>query len=228
MNNNYKICDICGRHEKHIISYYGQKLCCKHYKQIKKYGKALDSNPRTTYDKNKFIVCGEITYIELYDKQFNVIAKAAIDTEDLTKVKYSKWRLNANGYVISSAKTSGKTVFLHRRILDANDFVDHINHDPLDNRKQNLRIVTKSQNQMNAEHKGVSVTNNGKFYAHIKINQKMINLGVYEDEEEALYARWKAECLLFKEFRFKKDKPQILPKREGEIDNYVVKKVQRL
>lgn len=227
-NNNYKTCDICGRHDKHIIAYYGQKLCNKHYRQIKKHGRIIDTSPRTIYDKNKIIICEDIAYIELYDNQFNVIAKAIIDAEDVGRVKYSKWRLNANGYVISTAKRSGRNTFLHRRIMNTNDFVDHINHNPLDNRKQNLRIVSKSQNQMNVNYKGVSPTKNGKHYAHIKINHKMINLGVYDDEAEALYARWKAECLLFKEFRFPKDKPQILARRENEINNYVIEKVQRL
>lgn len=67
--------------------------------------------------------------------------------------------------------------------------MDHINHNTLDNRKCNLRIVSKSQNQMNCNYKGVSRTKSGKFYAYIKINQKQINLGAYENEPDALFAR---------------------------------------
>ena len=81
---------------------------------------------------------------------------------------------------------------------------------------------------MNSNYKGVSSLNNGKYYAHIKINQKMLNLGVYTDEEEALFARWYAENIFFKEYRYPKEKPVILPDRERQIIEYVNRKVQRL
>lgn len=220
-------CDICGRPLFRKIRSHGYTLCKKHYDQFKKTGKFLDNNPRTIYDKNDFHTKGDVTYIDLYNANFEVIAQAIIDTEDIDKVKYTKWRLNQNGYVMNKPKR-GAYIFLHRRILNTNDFVDHINHNPLDNRKSNLRVVTKSQNQMNVNYKGVSVMSNGKYYAHIKINQKMINLGHYIDEEEALFARWYAETLLFKEYRFPKEKPQILETREKQIKEYVDKKVQRL
>lgn len=227
-NSNYKVCDICGRHEKHIIGYYGKKLCNKHYNQIKKYGHVLENSPRTIYDKNEIRVEGEIAYIELYDKSYNVVALAMIDAEDVDKVKYSKWRLNCNGYVISTNKFDGKTIFLHRRILNnTNQFVDHINGNVLDNRKQNLRLATKSQNQMNVNYKGVSKTKNDKHYAHIKIKGKAINLGVYVDEEEALYARYFAEKLLFKEYRFPKEEPFVLTNRKNEIENYVRNRLEK-
>lgn len=227
-NSNYKVCDICGRHEKHIIGYYGKKLCNKHYNQIKKYGHVLENSPRTIYDKNEIRVEGEIAYIELYDKSYNVVALAMIDAEDVDKVRYSKWRLNCNGYVISTNKFDGKTTFLHRRILNnTNQFVDHINGNVLDNRKQNLRLVTKSQNQMNVNYKGVSKTKNDKHYAHIKIKGKAINLGVYVDEEEALYARYFAEKLLFKEYRFPKEEPFVLTNRKNEIENYVRNRLEK-
>lgn len=227
-NSNYKVCDVCGRHEKHIIGYYGKKLCRKHYGQIKKYGHTLENSPRTIYDKNNIFIKDGVAYIELYDKLFNVVALAIIDAEDIDKVRYSKWRLNCNGYVISSSKFKGKTIFLHRRILNnTNQFVDHINGNILDNRKCNLRLVTKSQNQMNVNYKGVSKTKNDKYYAHIKIDGKLINLGVYIDEEEALYARWFAEKLLFKEFRFPKEMPQILLRRKNEIEYYVRNRLEK-
>ena len=117
---------------------------------------------------------------------------------------------------------------MSRVILGTDQFVDHINHNRLDNRKSNLRIVTKSQNQMNVDYKGVGVRKDSKFYAYIKINQKMINLGVYIFEEEAMYARWYAETVLFGEYRYPKPEPSILDDRKKDIREYVDKKVQRL
>ncbi len=47
------------------------------------------------------------------------------------------------------------------------------------------------------------------------------------DEEEALYARWFAEKLLFKEFRFQKEMPQILLRRKNEIEYYVRNRLEK-
>lgn len=117
---------------------------------------------------------------------------------------------------------------MSRVILGTDQFIDHRNHNTLDNRKENLRVVTKSQNQMNSNYKGVTPTSNGKYYAHIKLNGKMLNLGNYIFEDEALFARWYAETQLFREYRYPKSKPVILPDRERQITEYVDRKVQRL
>lgn len=221
-------CDICGRKLARKIKTHGYTLCDKHYKQLKKYGKFLDSNPRTPLDKNEYHIKGDMTYIDLYNKHGNVIAQAKIDTEDLDKVKYIKWKLSGSGYAMNTPKYSGNSKHMSRVILDTSELVDHINHDTLDNRKQNLRVVTRSQNRMNVNYRGVTETMNSKFCAHIKVNQKMINLGVYMFEEEALFARWYAEELVFKEYRYPKEKPEILSDREKQIREYVERKVQRL
>lgn len=56
-------------------------------------------------------------------------------------------------YAVNQHRRDGRDrcVSLHRFILDApaSAEVDHINHDTLDNRRENLRLVTKSQNQQN-------------------------------------------------------------------------------
>lgn len=222
-------CDICGRPIKNKIRAHGYTLCNKHYKQLKKYGKFLDNNPRTLLDKNEYHIDGGITYIDLYDNKCNVVAKAIIDTEDLNKVKYTKWKLSKSGYAMNTPKFSGMSKHMSRVILgNTKEFVDHINHNKLDNRKANLRIVTKSQNAMNSFHKGISQTKNKKFNAYIKINQKMINLGLYIFEKEALWARWYAEKLLFKDYAYPKEEPYILESRKQDIKEYIDKKVQRL
>lgn len=219
---------MCGRLSFHKIRAYGKTYCIKHYNQQKKYGHAIDDNPRTSLDRNEIRIIGEIAYVDLYDAKCNVIATAIIDAEDVPKVQYTKWKLSGSGYAMNTPKFKGGSKHMSRVILNTEEFVDHINHNTLDNRKCNLRIVTKSQNQMNSDNKGVSPRSDGKFYAHIKINQKMINLGVYVFEEEALFARWYAETALFKDYRYQKEKPQILPDRERQIQEYVDKKVQRL
>ena len=217
-------CEICGRMYRKKLKADGKIVCMKHYTQFRKFGYFKDNSSRTSRDKNEIIVKGEIAYICLYDKQYNIIAKAIIDVDDVEKVKNIKWRLNNNGYVINNSKSS---MFLHRRILSVNDIVDHINGNRLDNRKSNLRVMTKSQNQMNVNYRGV-YQNKDKWIAKIKLNQKQIHIGTFIYEEEALYARWYAERILFKEFAYPKKEPDIIENRKKEIQELVSKKVQRL
>lgn len=223
----YYRCSVCGRQLFRKIKSHGKVYCNKHYNQIKRYGTPQDTNPRTTYDKNEIIVDGKVARVKLYDAHCNHIATAIIDAEDVNKIRYTKWKLSASGYAANTPKFSGSNKHMHREILGTDQFVDHINHNTLDNRKSNLRIVTKAQNMMNSNFKGVS-PNGCKWYAHIKINQKMLNLGNYLDEEEALYARWYAEQVLFKEFAYPKPEPEILESRKSQIQEYVGRKVQRL
>lgn len=227
MEGKYK-CDFCGREMTRKIKAHGHIYCHKHYGQFKKYGRVLDSNPRTLFDKNEYHIDGDITYIDLYDKNCNVIAQTIIDTEDLELVKYTKWKLSGSGYAMNTPKFNGGNKHMSRVVLHTNEMVDHINHNTLDNRKCNLRVVTKSQNQMNSNHKGVHEMKNGKYYAYIKINQKHINLGTYVHEQEAYYARWYAETILFGEYRYEKEEPDIPDDRKIAIQEYVNKKVQRL
>lgn len=71
--------------------------------------------------------------------------------------------------------------------------VDHINGNPLDNRRENLRVVTKGQNCQNRKVrrresgiKGVSFHRGaGKWRATITYSRKLMSLGLYETEEMA-------------------------------------------
>lgn len=218
-------CEVCGKMSRKKLKADGKIVCNKHYKQYKKFGYFKDTSSRTQRDKNNITIIGNMAFIDLYDKQYNVIAKAIIDADDIDKVKYIKWRLNCNGYVINYNDT---TTFLHRRILNCNMMVDHINGNRLDNRKSNLRVVTHSQNQMNVNYKGVYKHKDKKWIAKIKIQQKQIHLGVFSYKEESLYARWYAEKILFKEYAYPKPEPEILESRKKEIQELVKQKVQRL
>lgn len=217
-------CEVCGRLCRKKLVADNKIVCNKHYKQFKKFGYFRDFSNRTQRDKNEIIINNNVAYICLYDKQYNIVGKAIIDAEDVDKIKNIKWRLNGNGYVINS---SNVTLFLHRRILGCDSIVDHINGNRLDNRKCNLRIATKSENQMNVNYIGVYFVKN-RWIAKIKINQKQIHLGVFDIKEEALYARWYAERILFKEFAYPKEEPDILDSRKLEIQELINRKVQRL
>ena len=78
-----------------------------------------------------------------------------LDEEDVDKISGYKWFLEPNKYVSAHTKNSnGKdtTIKMARLITDAPKGmeVDHINHNPLDNRKANLRVCTHADNMRNS------------------------------------------------------------------------------
>ena len=124
-----------------------------------------------------------------------------IDDEDLNKIKEYKWYITFDktikNFYINSFKD--KTVLsLHRFIMDCPKgmVIDHINHDTLDNRKENLRICTSSENSKNKskfktntfhKYKGYSKIGD-KFRGYIKSNNIIHYLGSFLTEEEAALA----------------------------------------
>ena len=75
-----------------------------------------------------------------------------IDLEDAEKCKNYKWFLSFDEILNSFyVKTSKYPYSLHRVIMDCPKgfVVDHINHNTLDNRKENLRICTHAENMQN-------------------------------------------------------------------------------
>lgn len=219
-------CEVCGKMWRKKLKADGKIVCNKHYKQFKTKGCFTDNSPRTQRDKNEIILEKDCAKICLYDKQYNIIDYAIIDLEDVDKVKYIKWRINCNGYVMNNSRHNW---FLHRLILNVDTYVDHINGNRLDNRKCNLRICTKQENKMNIPiYKGYYKIKD-KWIAKIKQNGKQLHLGSFVYEEEAAYARWSAEKILFKDFMSKEKEEPILPDdRKKEIFELVSKKVQRL
>lgn len=222
-----KTCQVCGKTATSGMYIYNDGyICSKHHSQLKRHGKFLE---RTIYDANEIVSNGNISYIYLYDKNNNKTAEAIIDTEDIPKVKDYKWYLGNNGYVC--CKTKGVSTTLHRRIMgmddkDGNIFVDHIDRNPLNNSKVNLRLCDNLHNNMNNNGMGVSWDNGKKKYeAYISSNYKRTFLGYYDNENEALYARRYGEILLFKEFAHPKELPNIPETKKQEIESQVTKKI---
>ena len=84
------------------------------------------------------------------------------------------------------------------KLTDPKIFVDHINHNGLDNRRCNIRIVDNQKNGFNkrpnnnclySQYKGVSYyKKDKKWSSQISVNNKSIYLGRYDTELEASYA----------------------------------------
>lgn len=131
------------------------------------------------------------------------------DKDDLVLARSYTWKVNPYGY--AAAKENKKTLIFSRLLLAAGDgeFVDHINGDTRDNRKENLRLASKLENQRNMRipihnssgYKGVSYrTDRGKYRAYISIHNRLVHLGYFEKAEEAAHAYDEAARFFYGEF----------------------------
>ena len=85
---------------------------------------------------------------------------ALVDAEDHQELSKEKWWAqyapSVKGYYAYRFQTINgkpKKIYMHRQILQAPKGldVDHINHKTLDNRRQNIRLATRSQNMENSK-----------------------------------------------------------------------------
>jgi hypothetical protein len=111
---------------------------------------------------------------------------------------YYKSGIKINGERINALKHRLVYKFYHPDwdILDTstNNQIDHINGNSLDNRIENLRVVTQKQNMWNqTKAKGYSLRPNGKYQARIKVECNLITIGTYDTEQEAHQAYIKAK-----------------------------------
>lgn len=117
---------------------------------------------------------------------------------------------NGGNYIARrNVRVSGKctAIIMHRIILERilrrplkeGEEVDHIDRNPLNNKRANLRLATKSQNRRNcgkrcnntSGYKGVSFNKRaGKWQAKITFNKKQYNLGYFTDP----YLAYMAYC----------------------------------
>lgn len=114
-----------------------------------------------------------------------------VDDDIFDKYGHLKWHLSSTGYAVR--RHGGITIRLHRLVANTpqTKYTDHKNHDRLDNRASNLRVVTHRENMSNQKgEKGYTwdlskgkwmVRYRGKFY------------GRYETEDEARKAYQKAK-----------------------------------
>jgi hypothetical protein len=158
---------------------------------------------------------GHVALIDDTDFFREAIVEFADGTTWRGVIGLTKWRAAIKPhtiYVINHKTIGGKVreIRLHRAILDAkpSDDVDHVNHNGLDNRRENLRIATSGQNAFNRSPnrgrqlpKGVSLhRKSGKYEAYIRYRRQKFHLGLHKTPELAAAAYDRAAHQLFGSF----------------------------
>lgn len=154
--------------------------------------------------KNQFTIDGDTASVELLRGEVTLVDAADLEILDRLEGWWrAHWQPGRRLPYVTAANVKGelpKTLRLHRVIMAPPDdlLVDHINHDSLDNRRRNLRIVTSSENLQNLHpvranntsgYRGVCYfARYDKWLAYCAVNKKRYYFGYHETPELAAEA----------------------------------------
>ncbi len=186
-----KKCAVKGCGEK----FYAKTYCYYHYSRNKRTGRP--GPPRRKFNN---YVRGDTGYIEMSNGGYAICSECDFDF-----LSQYGWH-TSKGY--PRAYLNGKHMRMHEAIGCKRH--DHINRNPLDNRRENLRKCTRSQNVWNtgpkpgtSRYKGVHYKEpNKKWQAQITYKYKKIYIGVYDREKDAAKAYDLMALRLFGEFAY--------------------------
>lgn len=160
-------------------------------------------------NKNKYVIENDICKLIIKNK--DTFKEVLFDNEDLEKIKQKHWRVTKKKnkfYTISGQYKNGeKGIYLHNFLLnftpDGINEVDHINGNSLDNRKTNLRIISRNENIQNTRVRidnkttgirGISFDKRyNNYIVDFHYNKNRYYFKPTKDIEEAIYLRYLCE-----------------------------------
>ena len=142
-----------------------------------------------------------------------------VDDDIFEIAKDFQWGVFKKGkYLYAVSYPKNKRIFLHHLVAGKPKkgfVVDHINHNTLDNRRENLRVVTLLQNRLNSKksdkklypYKGIGFRKslahkNKPWFAVITVDKKKIVRGNFRTPEEAARKYDELARMYFGEFAF--------------------------
>lgn len=180
----------------------------------------------------------------------NVVYKDGVVTgyisiEDYMEVSKRMWRVSKKRnkyYLISGSKARDDVIYLHRLIMQKYDVplgyeIDHIDGNSLNNRRSNLRIVTRLENIQNMSQRidskigirGVSPNGSGKYTVDFAYNNKRYYFKPWDTLAEAVCCRQAAEDYFGLEMIKRNPKASVIPQlpdpKANEIKQYVLSKI---
>lgn len=204
-------CEVCGITEdiKPIVynNSINMYLCNKHNCQYRFKGKFTDNNQHSRKDPNTYRIIGNYIEVDCYDNNNEINGIFIADLEDLHFVKEHNWRIvkkRNKDYIVTGNNRNYPITYFHRLILNyyGELEVDHIDGNSLNNRKSNLRIVTRQIQVRNLKPKinniigvrGISYDNRyNKYVVDFSIDKRRIYIKPFKSVEEAVYARYLLE-----------------------------------
>jgi DUF971 family protein len=158
---------------------------------------------------NNIKIVDERTAIMVIKRRNGDVFEILISPQDIDKVNQKTWHMGwrkcIKGFYVECCEYLGlidgkpkyKTIMLHRFILDANEqiLVDHINNNPFDNRRENLRTTSIDKNSQNRKSKNSNnttgyrnvsfVKSEGIYIVQLQIDGKNTRLGEFSNVHEA-------------------------------------------
>ena len=207
------ICECsCAKHSQFIA--IGQDIKCGKTKSCGcLHDRQASTNGKNNRKYNKVILNLEDEYGQ-YGIGYchNTGNKFYFDMDDYTKIQQYCWREHVHtktGYHACEAQEhmSRKLILMHWIV--AGKYYDHIDRNPLNNRKYNLRPATRTENARNRNKQKNNTSGfigvywskkNTKWAATIVVHKKKIYLGYFSDKTDAIKARLTAELEYFREF----------------------------
>lgn len=129
---------------------------------------------------------------------------AIVDDDDVDRLSQFTWSASyisgrpEQRYAQTKTGTGGHMIKMHRLIMGVTNKslkVDHVNGNPLDNRKENLRVCKQGENMRNYRRasgsvgtRGVCKTAKGKFRARIRLNMVGYEIGTFDTLHDASVA----------------------------------------
>ncbi len=137
---------------------------------------------------------------------------ATVSPEDYEWAMQVKWTAQKHGntwYAVHNKQLMHRSIAVRKGLPPSPEY-DHENHCGTDNRRENIRLCTHTQNMGNrrkqlntsSRFKGVSKKGRNKWRARIEVNGKAISLGSFTIEEDAAAAYAEAAKFHFAEFAF--------------------------
>jgi len=227
------ICIHCGKEffkQPSVIRNGGGKYCSNRCKEVNKRVKLVCNRCGKVFIKSKSTVesgrglfcswkCRFFIKKIIIEKDYALVPLsqgkfAKIDLDDVDKVKDYNWIALKDKYTFYAKRTEGrKHIYMHNVIMNMKESgkIDHISRDGLDNRKQNLRVATLSQNNANkckinknttSVYKGVTKRTSTRWESSMKCNYKYYYLGSFNNDIEAAKVYDRKASELFGEFAY--------------------------
>lgn len=192
-------------------AYCGKEFRCSEYRIKISKNICCSNECRYKFNKKQNEIIIKDNYAEVITTKGNIL----ISKEDIEKVKQYCWYINNDGYAQTSVQIGRKNkrgihkiIQMHRFLMNVENqsfpLIDHINRNPLDNRRENLRLADFKTNVLNSRLRKDSKTGykcvflnkkTSKYYSQVRRDGKVKYLGSAATLEEAknFYDRWVLE-----------------------------------